>query len=922
VEPAINKDSFRFLEPFWPDLHESGLRAEEAGARQPDLAAIRLRGFTEAMVMHLLDRFGMDRAENDTHFDRLVQLEKGDLLDARLLAKFHTIRKLGNKAAHNGRVTPAQAESLLEDAWSLACWFCRFMRPDIEWLTPPRDMKETDAPASSSAESDDTSARQSTATGTTGHILKFPADRILRIQEAVAKAMSQVDPRVRTLRTRIALNDVFSDELNDDQSGCLTAVSTFLADRDQRVFMLKGYAGTGKTFLIKGLTEYLSAQGRAFRLLAPTGRAAKVILEKTGRDARTLHSFLYGYGDLQEYRDRDAPAGSETFKFHAPMRANDDQANTVYIVDEASLVSDVYAESEFFQSGSGYLLQDFLSYVDFANSANDRKIIFVGDPAQLPPVGMSNSPALDPDYLRKHFGLEPASYELKEIVRQKADSGVIRNVMPLRDSLEKSRFSGLSFDFREDVCRIRSDDVLPLYMAARTGGGQPIVITYSNAEAAEFNRSIRNHLFPGKDFITQGDVLIVTANGHVSDRFLANGEFVHVSGVETAIERRTVTLKDRNPDTGVVEGVEIVLTFRDVEIALPALDEDASTVRVKILDDLLHGRQSGLSGVQQRALYVDFLKRHPDLRGRENRDELNRALRTDPYFNALRTKFGYAVTCHKAQGGEWTDVFISCQTGQNPRTADYFRWLYTAMTRASGKLYLIHPHEIRLKVAGSDWWSTSEAEAPRDPHTGEASTPTSAGVMVSPQEAFQSGVLAKIREILTDTGIAIDAVAHHQYQEAYYLSRGAETCRVNISYNGKFKIGSVTPQQTGPFGEQLRALFAPLVGQNWSGPIPALAGTVNGPSAIPTIPFLRDLHNRLLPLLESRSIRVASLEERQWCQRYTFAREDDIAVVDIFYDGKNRFKSCMPLKMPAYSGAVAPRLVPEVVEILTSEIIL
>ncbi|GEO12637.1 ATP-dependent DNA helicase [Microvirga aerophila] len=914
MESAINKNSFRFLEPFWPDLHESARMAEEAGAQQPDRAAIRLRGFTEAMVMHLFNRFGLDRVENDTHFDRLVRLEQGDLLDARLLAKFHTIRKLGNEAAHNGRVAPAQAESLLEDAWSLACWFCRFMRPDIEWLTPQRDIKETEAPSSSPVEADATPARQSTATGAPGRILKFPADRILRIQEAVAKAMAQVDPRVRTLRTRIALHDAFSDDLNHDQNGCLAAVSGFLADRDQRVFMLKGYAGTGKTFLIKGITEYLSAQGRAFQLLAPTGRAAKVILEKTGREARTLHSFLYGYGDLQEYRD--TPAGSETFKFHAPIRTNSDQANTIYIVDEASLVSDAYAESEFFQSGSGYLLQDFMSYADFANGANDRKIIFVGDPSQLPPVGMSNSPALDSDYLRKHFRLEPAAYELKEIVRQKADSGVIRNVMPLRDSLEKAKFSGLSFDFGEDVCRIRSDDVLPLYMAARTGGGQPIVITYSNAEAAESNRSIRNHLFPDKDFITPGDVLIVTANGHVSDRFLANGEFVHVSGVETAIERRTVTLKDRNPDTGVVEDVEIVLTFRDVEIALPALDEDASTVRVKILDDLLHGRQSGLSGVQQRALYVDFLKRHPDLRRRENRDELSRVLRQDPYFNALRTKFGYAVTCHKAQGGEWTDVFVSCQTGQNPRTADYFRWLYTAMTRASGKLYLVNPPEIRLKVAGADWWSSPAAEAPVAPDTGAVSTP--AGGMVSPREAFQSGVLAKIRVILSDTGIVIDDVAHHQYQEAYYLSRGAATCRVNISYNGKFKIGSVMPQQTGPLGEELRALLAPLVGQNWSAPMSAAAGTATGLGAGPALPFLRDLHDRLLPLLEPRSIRVASLEERQWCQRYTFAREGDTAVVDIFYDGRNRFKSCMPVK----TSAIPARLVPEVVEILTSEIIL
>ncbi|CDZ41644.1 Exonuclease V subunit alpha, partial CDS, partial [Neorhizobium galegae bv. officinalis] len=273
-----------------------------------------------------------------------------------------------------------------------------------------------------------------------------------------------------------------------------------MADPKQRVFLLKGYAGTGKTFLAKGITEFLAAQGRAFRLAAPTGRAAKIISEKTGREARTAHSQIYDFGDLREYTAGDDELGSETFKFYAKIRSNQDQANAVYIVDEASLLSDVYSESEFFRSGTGYLLHDLISYVGFNHGETDRKIIFVGDPAQLPPVGMYTSPALDAEYLRQHFGLKAVGYELKDVLRQKADSGVIRNVMPLRESLSAGSFSSLGFVFDDDVQRLRADDILPLYMSSRTESGPmaSIVIARSNSEAADLNRSIRGALFPGR----------------------------------------------------------------------------------------------------------------------------------------------------------------------------------------------------------------------------------------------------------------------------------------------------------------------------------------------------------------------------------------------------------------------------------------
>ncbi|WP_245282897.1 ATP-dependent DNA helicase, partial [Neorhizobium galegae] len=488
-------DSFAFLQQFWPDLAELGRKAEQAEDQEPDLVAIRLRGLTEAMVLKLLNHLGLSFDPNEAHFDRLVQIENADLLDARLMSKFHTIRKVGNNAAHNCNITNQQASSLLEDAWSLSSWFCRFMRPDVQWFTPMRRSAVQERIADASPPD-----RQPTVPGGQPNVLRFPEERVRRIHEQVARAMGEVDPRIRQLRTRITLHEAFTETLSGDQSACLDQLQAFLADPKQRVFLLKGYAGTGKTFLAKGITEFLAAQGRAFRLAAPTGRAAKIISEKTGREARTAHSQIYDFGDLREYTAGDDELGSETFKFYAKIRSNQDQANAVYIVDEASLLSDVYSESEFFRSGTGYLLHDLISYVGFNHGETDRKIIFVGDPAQLPPVGMYTSPALDAEYLRQHFGLKAVGYELKDVLRQKADSGVIRNVMPLRESLSAGSFSSLGFVFDDDVQRLRADDILPLYMSSRTESGPmaSIVIARSNSEAADLNRSIRGALFPGR----------------------------------------------------------------------------------------------------------------------------------------------------------------------------------------------------------------------------------------------------------------------------------------------------------------------------------------------------------------------------------------------------------------------------------------
>lgn len=869
------------------DLYDLARKAEASAAEDPQVSAIRLRGFVESMVEELFDHLDLPLHHEDKLLDRLLLLEQAGILDNRRSAKFHTIRKIGNRGAHSKKVSVQQAQDLIVDAWSLGCWFCRLLKPDVEWFIRPYGTALQSASQPAKVSADEQPIEELVTPTGQSNVLQFPPDRIRRIRDEVAKAMALVEPAARQLRTKISIEEAFTDPLNADQQQCLQALEAFLTDPNERIFLLKGDAGTGKTFLACGLIEYLSTQGRAIRLAAPTGRAAKMIGEKSERQASTLHALIYDYRNVEEYKDESEDIGTETFKVHALVANNRDTASTVYIVDEASLISDMYSESDFYRSGSGYLLQDLINYADFGNSDNDRKIIFLGDPAQLNPVGMAKTPALDAEYFNKQFGLKTSEYRLREVVRQKSESGVLRNVAPIRRNLETGVFSGLSIEFGDDVHRVTADEVVPLYMnlAKDNGAELPIIIAKTNREVAELNRQIHHQLFPDRQTVTAGDRLLITANTMLNERFLANGEFVRVSSAAPGIEIRTVTLSKRDSDTGKAEKVEVQLTFRDMEISIPLAGGTEAFETVKVLDNLLHDGHSNVSSDQQRALYVDFLMRHPDLR-KGDRSALARALRNDSYFNAVRAKFGYAVTCHKAQGGEWKNVIVICPGAKDPRNPDYFRWLYTAMTRSSDQLYLVNAPQVTI----------------------QATMPDFTGL-----EKFKHDLLAQIRGILDQTQIEIEDVAHNQWQEAYYLRRGEEAVRVNIGYKSQLKVSRVTPAQQSPFGSEVASLLQPLVGN-----APLTDATQAGEPGLPTRPFLKEFHERLVPALGQRDIRVSNLKEQPWSQRYTFQRGQEVTVIDIYYDGRDRLKRCMPVGQAAFSNSVLLR---DALEVITGMVL-
>ena len=243
---------------------------------------------------------------------------------------------------------------------------------------------------------------------------------------------------------RVTLEDIYADyQLNHGQQQLIWELDTFLKNPESHIFLLKGFAGTGTTFITKGFTEYLTSVGRKFILAAPTGKAAKVIKEKTKNEAHTIHKSIYSYKDLREYKVENID-GTETFKFYFELNDNTHESSTVYIIDEASMIGDKEQEGEFFRFGSGRLLTDLMKYINIDHNDHNKKIIFIGDNAQLPPIGMNFSPALNPEYLEREFNLKCSSYELTEIIRQSANSGIVENSLRIRESIRNNIFNQLS----------------------------------------------------------------------------------------------------------------------------------------------------------------------------------------------------------------------------------------------------------------------------------------------------------------------------------------------------------------------------------------------------------------------------------------------------------------------------------------------
>lgn len=451
----------------------------------------------------------------------------------------------------------------------------------------------------------------------------------------------------------------FPFEPTSEQIEALDKLAFFMLNAtEQQVFLLKGYAGTGKTSLISALIRYLDDKGVGCELLAPTGRAAKVLASYSGHQAFTIHKKIY----------RKAVVSSQDGAFALNFNKHRD---TFFIVDEASMISNDRGENATF--GSGHLLEDLL---EFVYSGENCRLILMGDTAQLPPVGQILSPALDSAQLRS-LGMEASSIELTQVLRQAGNSGVLENATALRESIRNNLVAVLPKlkVNKTDVIRLQGEELIDTVTASfgRVGMEESKIICPSNKRAVLFNKGVRNAVLYKEDEVTSGDYLLVAKNNYLWSEpykeipFIANGDLVEVIRVRKNYEMYG-------------------FRFADLEVRFPDYNWE---IEVRVLLDSLEAEAPALDRLSQERLYQEVL--HDYESQCRTKRELYLALRLDPWLNALQVKYGYAFTCHKAQGGQWKEVFLDQGYVTEERMGlDYYRWLYTALTRTTEKLYLVN----------------------------------------------------------------------------------------------------------------------------------------------------------------------------------------------------------------------------------------
>lgn len=459
------------------------------------------------------------------------------------------------------------------------------------------------------------------------------------------------------ISTQIYAKISFDATIN--QKKIIESLSEFLTQEDySKIFILNGYAGTGKTTLISALVAALKDLGIKCVLLAPTGRAAKVLTQYSSQTAYTIHKKIYRERTTADYESKFS------------LNINRDRG-AVYIVDEASMLSSGGDAGSVF--GSGNLLDDLISYV---RQGKECRLILVGDDAQLPPVGSDFSPALEPSELLPYGEVEYGT--MNEVVRQNADSGILFNATLVRCMLENNLCEIPRFDTSFDDFRsIAGGELMECLQDCydRYGRDETIVITRSNKRANRYNEGIRRYTLSAEEEIESGDMLMIVKNNYHYTERVENSPMSFVANGDTARLRR-------------IRRFEEFYGFRFIDAVLSFPDYDDYELECKVLLDTLSSESPSLTREQSQQLFFEVEKDYADIRSKIKR---YRAIRENPHFNAMQVKFAYAVTCHKAQGGQWRAVFIDrCLFGDEPMTRDMLRWLYTAITRATERVYLVN----------------------------------------------------------------------------------------------------------------------------------------------------------------------------------------------------------------------------------------
>ncbi len=677
--------------------------------------------------------------------------------------------------------------------------------------------------------------------------------------------------------------------INKDQHQAIDKINDFLKS-DSNIFILKGYAGTGKTTLIKGILKYLKSCEKQYSVMAPTGRAAKVLRDKTGA-GRTIHSSIYKLQDLESINPESQELAEHSVKYRFPINF-DIKEERVLIIDEASMISSKESKNELFDFGTNFLLNDLLSHTFQSNKSN--KIIFVGDTAQLPPVGDNQSKALESTYFRE-LGYSCSSTELTEVMRQD-NNLILKNATTIRGLLNepKSHRNTIELDFDTDSY-VKSDssgvvdNFTNLYPNPEIGDG--VIISYSNAQSYQYNLAIRKQLFPNSKDIVEGDIVMITNNNQYSyDTELFNGDLAKVVYVSDVLESQSAKVfTEKNKEKG---GEIIKLNFREIKFRVPHYDGEVSCL---IIDDLLNSIDRDLTLDMSKMLYINFVMRFNAIQKQREESghrkhkvgslEFKEELKKDPYYNALRVKYGYAITCHKAQGGEWDKVFVD-YSGRTGLSDDVLKWSYTATSRGINTVYAINPPHL-----------TSFSKLKFSKIVSVGKIPQNAlfldNINISPfhNESLHKAKSLKYWEViekLESTNFSIKNIESKEYLEKYTLCNNLKqefTLEASHKGSGHFiNQFSVSNKKGLEVENEIEKLF----NENYT--------TELGLIYKPSTEFLESLYFMMRECCQELEISITNIDEQidKYFVQYSLATDSIYSSVLFYFKANGNFSTAMP----------------------------
>lgn len=667
----------------------------------------------------------------------------------------------------------------------------------------------------------------------------------------------------------------FSINLNSQQESVISKIENFMEGSD-RVFLLKGFAGTGKTTLVKGIIKALENDKRKFVVCAPTGRASKILRDKTGY-GKTIHSTIYDFNNLLTINSEEKDIAEHSFQYQFPVVKLEE--NTVVIVDEASMISSRKSQHELFRFGTDVLLDDLMTYAQLQIKSNRNKLILIGDPAQLSPIGDNKSWALEKSFYEKKE-ISVLEVFLTEVMRQEKNQ-ILENATRIRKCIENQRNRVLEFEFDEESCfNFNEGNIVEKYceLFPVPEFNEGVIINFSNAQNLLYNKEIRKIYFPGKEHICTGDMVqIINNNYHTYGREIFNGDFAKVVSV---FETEKISAPVYVDENGKKIKKIFTFSFRKVCLLLP---DNPEPFDAYINETLLESTERDLSVDEMKALYINTIMRFQKDFPNSNikSEQFKSYLKADPFFNALRVKYGYSITGHKSQGGEWKSVIVDYY-GQVSLSIMPLRWCYTVTTRASEKLYAVNfPNFGKFyKLNFSSIMPLTKIPADSFDFS---------KVMVSPfhkttDHKCKSFLYWNILEKCEGTLLSIDEVRSFLHLEKYsFLLDGirvnAEAFHNDAGYFRDFKFTSGTEEQH----ESVRKVLSKP------------NKVVFPPSYIPTEDCLQDLYKIVQGASNDVGTRITNVVERKkdYFVNYFFETNAECSQIQFYFNGNNEITKAL-----------------------------